>query len=139
MPQYRFLCKKCKKEVTKIVPTTWDFIPCECGGAMEKQLPILKKVVTKEKVDTNRNIDWIDNQEKILEDRSLEHYWKVEVKRLVQSGSYSIKEMMENGWIYIDEYGNQQIRNTPPNKEQAVKVESKKNRGRKKKSDNSIS
>jgi hypothetical protein len=122
MPQYRFFCKKCQKEEVRVVPLSWDFVPCSCGGAMEKQLPILKKVVTKEKVDVSRNIDWIDDQEKILEDRSREHFWKVEVPRLVQSGEYSIKTMMENGWIYIDENGNQKMRTTPPNTEQAIEI-----------------
>lgn len=126
MPKYKFICSKCKKEEIKVVPKTWDYLNCECGGIFKKQLPILKKTTTKEKVDSERNIDWIEDQEKILEDRSKEHFWKYEVKKLVQSGEYSTKTMLENGWIFFDEKNNMQIRETAPNQEPNIKIQKKK-------------
>ena len=133
MPKYKFICNKCKIEDDKVVPVAWNTIPCNCGGALVKQLPVLKKTVTKERVDVDRKIDWIDNQEEIMKERSTEHFWKIEVPRLVQSGEYSIKHMMENGWIYKDENGKIQINTVPPNKEKDVVVTPKKKRGRPKK------
>jgi DNA-directed RNA polymerase subunit RPC12/RpoP len=126
MPKYIYKCNKCNKEIERITPSTWQSINCKCGGAMVKQLPILKKTVTRETVDKDRNVSWIDNQEKIMNDRSREHFWKHEVKKLVQSGQYSVKTMIENGWVYIDKNGIMRINDTPPNKEKDIKISGKK-------------
>ncbi len=122
MPKFRFCCNKCGKEVLKIVPASWSFMPCECGGNLTKQLPNLKKTVNKEKVEKNRNIDWIEDQEKMIKDRSLEEFYKHEVPRLVQSGEHSIRDMEQRGWIYRDDKGNFQIRTTPPSKDPNIKT-----------------
>ncbi len=126
MPKFIFICNKCGKEVVKIVPASWSFIGCECGGNLIKQFPNLKKTVNKEKVEQTRNIDWIEDQEKMVKDRSLEEFYKHEVPKLVQSGTFSVKEMEQKGWIYKDEKGHFQIRTTPPSKDSDIKIPSSK-------------
>jgi len=40
MPLYRFICSKCGKEETQIVPSDIHFIKCpSCGAKMERQYP----------------------------------------------------------------------------------------------------
>jgi hypothetical protein len=82
---------------------------------MQSQLPCLAgEVQVRETVDKNHNVTWIQDQEKILQDRKQEYYWSIEVPKMVHSGVYSRETMLENGWIYVNDKEEVVIRMTPP-------------------------
>lgn len=117
MAKHKYKCTMCDRERTLYFKSQEDVL-CSCKAKMALQLPILGgKAQVKECVDKDRNISWIDDQEKILQDRKKEHYWKVLVPEMVNSGTYSIQTMLENGWIYFDANEKLQIRIKPPEAE----------------------
>jgi len=71
---------------------------------MERQMPILngQSNVT-EVVDKYMGIVWKEGQRELVKERHDEYYWSVEVPRLVNSGTYSLETMLQNGWVWIDD------------------------------------
>lgn len=80
---------------------------------MLRQLPKLGGQEVKETIDklTGRGRS-IDHDELLL-DRNTDHFWAVEVPRLVQSGIYGEDTMLENGWVYYDDNGKMHIHKKP--------------------------
>ena len=116
MPKYTFKCKSCGSEKQVFASRKRTCTPCkECGEYMDRQMPVLAgHAQVKETVDKLTNKKWVDNQTEILEDRQQTHYWKHEVPRLVNSGTYSLETMLEMNWVYFDEKDQLQTRTKPP-------------------------
>lgn len=82
---------------------------------MKRQVPNLSgspKVT--ETIDTYTNTKHVQDQKEIIMSRRDEHYWKVEVPRLVQE--HDTKTCLEMGWIVLDEKGRPVIQTTPPSR-----------------------
>ena len=114
MSKYNFKCESCSTIKTVYVTSNVTCDICVCGGNMKRCLPQTQRPQVRETVDKFFNRKWIENQKDILQDRKDVHFWKNEVPRLVNSGTYSIETMLENGWIFFDDKENIQIRTKSP-------------------------
>jgi hypothetical protein len=84
---------------------------------MDRQMPSLNGPANvREVIDKNTGITWTDGQQDMVKERREEYYWTIEVPRFVSSGTYSLKTMLENQWITVDDAGKIHINNKPPNK-----------------------
>ncbi len=116
MAKYRFICEKCNKESERYASLK-DSFTCSCEGKMIRQMPILNgPVTTRETINKVTGHTWIADQEEIVKDRKDEYFWSVEVPRLVNSGTYSLQTMLEQGWISVDDAGKIHTNNKPPSK-----------------------
>ena len=79
-------------------------------------MPSLRGLKTTETVDKYTNRKHISDHDNVLKERKLDYYWSVEVPKMVNSGTYSIETMIEQGWVYYDEKGNLITRTKPPQK-----------------------
>lgn len=114
MPKYNFTCTKCEKKTHKYVPSTVETAICECGEAMTRDLPqIDTPSEVREVVDPYTNKKWTKDHEAILKKRKEDHYWEVEVPRLVEK--YSVETCLEQGWLVYNDKGELVI-NKPPSK-----------------------
>lgn len=117
MPKYTYVCRKCKKELQKFASIKDKTIPCDCGDTMNRQMPKLKAPKVTETVDKYTNKKHLDDQDNIRKERKLDYYWKHEVPKMVDSGTYSLETMLDQGWVFYDEKGNLVTRTKPPQKE----------------------
>lgn len=118
MPKYTFECGACKVSVQKFVAVDKKTVECECGESMGRKMPKLSgHAQVNETIDKYTNKKWKQDQEETLEERKANYFWKVEVPRKVNSGTYGIDTMLEMGWIYFDDKEEVQIRTTPPQKD----------------------
>ena len=69
-----------------------------------------------ETVDKESGTQWRPDHKDDLEKRKAEYFWKHEVPRLVDSGTYGIDTMLENGWITVNEKGQIEVQSTPPHR-----------------------
>ncbi len=116
MAKNRYKCDTCESEEMKY--SSEDEFPCSCGGQKKKQMPNLAgHAQVNEVVDKYRNVTHKQDQKKIINDRRSEHYWNVEVPKLVASGTYSLETMLEMKWVYYNEKGELTTRTTPPESE----------------------
>ena len=115
MPKYRFLCPACKREREKYVSPSVETIPCHhCEGQeMRRQFPNAGSQKVLEVVDSYTNVKHEPDQAKIAKDRKTEHFWEVEVPRLIQT--YSLETCLEEGWLIYDDKG-ELVVNKPPSK-----------------------
>ena len=70
-------------------------------------------VEVRETVDTYTGATWNQNHQELIKERREQHYWEVEVPRLVEK--YSLETCLENGWLTYNEKGDLVI-NKPPSK-----------------------
>lgn len=120
MPKYTFTCHNCGESKQQLITDlSIKEFPCSnCDSAMIRQMPTLSgKAGVTETVDTHTNVKWGDDHIKSMEDRKREHYWEVEVPRMVNSGTYSVMTMLENKWVYFDDKGQLVTRTRPPETE----------------------
>jgi hypothetical protein len=82
----------------------------------ERAMPNIKAAKTTETVDKLLNRKHVADHQLSLKERKLDYYWEVEVPRMVDSGTYSLETMLEQGWVYYDEKGNLTTRIKPPHK-----------------------
>jgi hypothetical protein len=113
MPKYIFACPECKTEVKKYTSSTTLHIPCQCGKEMDRKLPNTSNSEVTETVDALTNVAWKDDQKALITKRKDDHYWEVEVPRLVQK--YSLETCLEQRWLVYNEKGELVI-NKPPSK-----------------------
>lgn len=112
MPKYRFACTFCDSEKTLFTSSSKTEIQCqECHSAMVRQLPNISGQEVRETVDTLTNTKWKQDQQDILKKRKEEHFWKVEVPRLVQT--YSLETCLKEGWLAYNEKGELVIGTAP--------------------------
>jgi len=118
MPKYTFKCK-CGHQEQIFASVKRTVTPCnKCEEYMERQMPVLSgSAQVREVADKLTNKKWIDNQEEILKDRQDVHYWKNEVPRLVNGGTYSLETMLEMNWVYFDDKKQLHTRTKPPRDE----------------------
>lgn len=81
---------------------------------MAKQMPKTLPSQVTETVNTLTNTKWKADQKEILEERKQDHYWAVEVPRLVQK--YSLKICLDQGWVWEDDNGKVHVHTKPPGK-----------------------
>lgn len=115
MPKYTFECQKCQEKTQKYCPSAAMVFMCSCGGELKRQPPRIIGADVTETVDQYTNVKWKQNQEEMLHERSMDHFYEHEVPRLINE--YSLKVCLEEGWLYYDEKGQLQIRKKPPQRD----------------------
>lgn len=115
MPKYNFTCTKCETKTHKYVPTKVETIACAaCGEQMNRDLPNTNSATeVREIVDPYTNKRWGKDHEAVMKKRKEDHYWEVEVPRLVEK--YSVETCLEQGWLIYNDKGELVI-NKPPSK-----------------------
>jgi hypothetical protein len=114
MAKYHFACKECHNEEIRYVTSTVLELVCDkCGNQMVRKLPESSSTQVNEVVDQLTNRKWQANHEEMIKDRRDQHYWDVEVPRLVQT--HSIETCLEQGWLTYNEKG-ELVVNKPPSK-----------------------
>jgi len=105
MPKYRFLCPACNRECEKYTNADVQTVPCHhCEGQeMRRQFPSAGSHKTTEIVDSFTGITNEEDQKLKTQDRKTEHFWEVEVPRLVQT--YSLQTCLEEGWLVYNDKG----------------------------------
>jgi hypothetical protein len=119
MALFDYICSKCglieRQLITVVNSDNKQGICPDCGGVSKRQLPTITGSTKYEVVDQYTNTKSIPDQKEVMLDRSDEYYWKVEVPKMVASGTYSIETMLEKGWVYYDDKDNLQVKNRAPN------------------------
>ncbi len=115
MPKYVFKCSSCNGQTHKYVASTVEQIDCAtCGSKMNRQLPNIEgQTEVREVVDPYTNVTWGKDHEAVMKKRKEDHYWEVEVPRLIQT--YSTETCLEQGWLIYNDKGELVI-NKPPSK-----------------------
>lgn len=116
MPKYTFKCDKCSKERQIYVSTSTKNYTCECGTEMNRQMPKIGGTQVNELHDKYSNRSLVQDHKEIVNERKVDHYWAVEVPRMVDSGIYELDTMLEKEWVYYDEKHNLVTRTKPPQK-----------------------
>ena len=118
MPRYTFSCPN-GHQFQAFAQINEQALACKiCSAISTRLLPKLSdKTDLKEKVDSFTGIQRAPDQKDLVESRNKDHYWQIEVPRLVNSGTYSIQSMLEYGWVYYNDKGQIQIRDHPPNRD----------------------
>jgi len=114
MPKYTYKCDDCKNKKQLYKKSNVLNIECNCGGLMNRDVPMTTSASVKEKIDDYTNISVDPNNKEILNERSLEHFWTVLVPRLCQE--HSMEHCLKEGWMYIDEKGHVQMHTKPPHR-----------------------
>lgn len=114
MPWYTFKCNRCNLVEKHKVDISIKSMPCEmCRvGVMMRQLPKTAEPDTKEILDKDSGINYLEDQHAIIKARKEDYYWKVEVPRLV--ATHSVQTCLENGWAWLDDSGGVHIHDKPP-------------------------
>lgn len=104
MAKYRFQCEKCGAIALSYASVETEWLPCKMCHNMAKRL-FPGNGVTKvtETVDPFLNVKQEEDHRKQLENRRIEHFWDVEVPRLIQT--YSTQTCLEEGWLVYNEKG----------------------------------
>ena len=114
MPKFKFFCAQCNDSFMKFVAKDKSSYPCpSCNTACDRQFPTTTSSEVTEVVDQYRNISWKDNQKELIKARREEHYWNVEVPRLVEK--YSLQTCLEQGWLVYND-NKELVINKPPSK-----------------------
>ena len=114
MPKYNFTCTKCSLKKHKYVSVSVETVTCDCGEAMTRDLPNTNSATEiREIVDPYTNRKWGKDHEAVMKKRREDHYWEVEVPRLVEK--YSVETCLEQGWLIYNDKGELVI-NKPPSK-----------------------
>lgn len=114
MPKYYFYCEKCNKRVHRYTSVSTTDIVCECGDSMIREMPHINgQTEVREIVDPYLNTTHNKDQKSIIEQRKEQHYWEVEVPRLIQT--YSLETCLEQKWLVYNDKG-ELVVNKPPSK-----------------------
>jgi len=112
MPKYRFICLDCSNELLKITSVETNLVKCcVCGGDAKRQLPNISGQQVNEVVNSYTNTTVNQNQSEILSKRREDHYWEVEVPRLIEK--YSLETCLENGWLVYNDKGELSTNKSP--------------------------
>jgi transcription elongation factor Elf1 len=114
MPKYTFICASCATEKSLYTTVSLETVKCTaCGAFMKRQMPKLGSQEVLETIDSVTGVAWKQDQQALIKQRRDEHYWEIEVPRLVQK--YSLETCLENKWLVYNEKGELVI-NKPPSK-----------------------
>ena len=81
---------------------------------MARQMPTLNGPTTVHEVPDKRSgAKWLDDHERMIQDRKLKYFWEVEVPRMVASGTYTMETLLENGWVWFDDNKQMHIHTKP--------------------------
>lgn len=104
MAKYLFKYTKCTSTVERYATVKTETIICkECFSTMTRLFPNIGSKKVTEVVDPYLNVRHEEDHKKQLDDRRTEHFWEVEVPRLIQT--YSIQTCLEEGWLVYNEKG----------------------------------
>lgn len=113
MPKFRFLCG-CGQEVERFASVKTEESDCPaCGSKMKRQFPNTGTQAVREVVDQFTNVRTEPDAKEVNKARKTEHFWAVEVPRLVEK--YSLQTCLEEGWLVYNDKG-ELIINKPPSK-----------------------
>jgi len=114
MPKYHFICDSCKADIERYASIKTEESKCPtCSGTMKRQFPNIGSQVVKEVVDKFTNTKHTINQKAEDAERKQDHFWTVQVPRLVQE--YGIQTCLEEKWLVYNDKGELVI-NKPPSK-----------------------
>ena len=113
MPKYTFKCDKCNKSIQKYTSVQTVAYDCECGDTMNRQMPKLSAVKSTEKIDKFMGVTHMEDHDNILKERKSDHYWGTIVPEMVDSGTYTLQTMLEQGWVFYNEKGELTTRTKP--------------------------
>jgi len=116
MPQYTFKCPQ-GHEFSQFVASTIREVKCKvCEEDAKRLLPKLAKhSEVLESMDSFTGKQYRTDAKSMIQERNQNHYWSVEVPRLVASGEYPLETMLSNQWVYYSDKGELEIRTKPPN------------------------
>lgn len=104
MAKYRFQCEKCSAVAERYASASVEALPCkECGANAKRLFPNIGSKKVTETIDSFLGTRQEEDYRKQLEDRRIEHFWDVEVPRLIQT--YSTQTCLEEGWLVYNEKG----------------------------------
>lgn len=104
MAKYRFQCEKCSTIFERYASANTEALPCkECKANAKRLFPTIGSQQTTEIIDPFLNVRHEEDHRKQLENRRIEHFWDVEVPRLIQT--YSTQTCLEEGWLVYNEKG----------------------------------
>jgi hypothetical protein len=114
MPKFKFVCQNCGDAVLRYVNASTESIQCvSCNKEMKRQIPTTGSQAVKEVIDPYTGVTHLQDQQELLKERKEDHYWNVEVPRLIQT--YSIETCLEQKWLVFNDKGELVI-NKPPKK-----------------------
>ena len=114
MAKYSFKCSSCLREDKIYASVGKTEKACMCGETMHRMPPNTLKPNVTELIDSYSGVHLSPDHRQEIDQRSLDHFWSVEVKRLCSS--YSPAECLHQGWAFLDEQGRFCIYDKPPNR-----------------------
>ena len=117
MPKYTYECEECFIRVQKYASVKIKTQECpKCQSLMNRQMPKLSPVKTTEVIDKFTGVTHMQDHDEILKERKSDYYWGHTVPELVDSGTYTLQTMLEQGWVFYNEKGVLTTRTKPPQK-----------------------
>ena len=114
MPKYTYECESCHNQLQKYASVKDKTQECpECKAIMNRQMPKLSPVKSTEKIDKFMGVTHMEDHDNILKERKSDHYWGTIVPEMVDSGTYTLETMLEQGWVYYNEKGELTTRTKP--------------------------
>ena len=83
---------------------------------MVRQMPKVRGLKVTEVTDKFTNKKHIQDHENVLKERKSDYYWSTVVPEMVDSGTYTIETMLEQGWVSYNEKGELITNTKPPEK-----------------------
>lgn len=114
MAKYRFKCTPCDKTYTKYANPNQKITCDTCGLELGRLPPSVSKANLTELIDPYSGVHLSPDHKDEINQRSLDHFWSVEVKRLC--AEYSPDECIHQGWAFLDEQGKFCVHDKPPNR-----------------------
>ena len=117
MAKYSFICDTCQDKIQVFCQLHDKAICQKCNTNMRLMMPILAGQEVRETINQYTGVQHKQDQKEMLAERKANYFWEVEVPRMVNSGTYSLETMLENGWVYLNEKDQLVTRTKPPQKE----------------------
>jgi hypothetical protein len=112
MPKYRFFCENCQVEIERYASPKEERTECGmCMLPMQRQFPGSGSQAVREVVDTFTNVRTAPDEKAQNKARKTEHFWEVEVPRLIQT--YSLQTCLEEAWLIYNDKGELVINKSP--------------------------
>jgi hypothetical protein len=115
MAKYRFKCSSCLEESYLFASSSSKTEKCRfCGGVSNRLIPMTLKPNITELIDSYTGVNLSPDHRQEIDQRSLDYFWSVEVKRLCSE--LSPEESIRQGFAYLDEQGRFMVYDKPPNR-----------------------
>ena len=112
MPKFRFFCSTCDTEIEMYSSPKVETAECGvCMSQMKRQFPGSGSQVVREVMDSFTNVRTTSDEKEQNKARKTEHFWEVEVPRLVQT--YSLETCLEEGWLVYNDKGELVVNKSP--------------------------